>query len=379
MSTERTLIFLLTEDWFFASHFWARGRAAKEAGWRVILIARESEATARIRASGIEVIPVPFMRRRLNPFAELGFALQLARMYRQIRPDLVHHIALKPIILGGLAARLAGMKHIVNAPVGLGFVFSSDKVLAKLLRPFVSLGLKLTLTPPGTRAIFENPDDLNVMSKAGMVRPEAAVLIRGAGVDIETFAPAPEPEGPIRVLLIARMIREKGVADFAAAARLLKGKAEFVLVGAPDPGNPDTVTEGELRGWEEEGLVTWLGPRRDIADLLRGAHIACQPSTFREGLPKSALEAMASGKPLVATDIPGCRETVVQDETGFLVPPRDPAALAAALERLIGDAALRARFGAAARRRAEQSFSDTVICAQTLSVYDALVPGRSPS
>jgi glycosyltransferase involved in cell wall biosynthesis len=379
MSTERTLIFLLTEDWFFASHFWARGRAAKEAGWRVILIARESEATARIRASGIEVIPVPFMRRRLNPFAELGFALRLAKLYRQIRPDLVHHIALKPIVIGGLAARLAGAKNIVNAPVGLGFVFSSDKVLAKLLRPFVSLGLKLTLTPPGTRAIFENPDDLNVMSKAGMVRPEATVLIRGAGVDIETFAPAPEPEGPIRVLLIARMIREKGVADFAAAARLLKGKAEFVLVGAPDPGNPDTVTEGELRGWEEEGLVTWLGPRQDIADLLRGAHIACQPSTFREGLPKSALEAMASGKPLVATDIPGCREAVVQDETGFLVPPRDPAALAAALERLIGDAALRARFGAAARRRAEQSFSDAVICAQTLSVYDAFVPGRSPS
>jgi glycosyltransferase involved in cell wall biosynthesis len=370
----RTLVFLLTEDWFFASHFWVRGLAAKAAGWRVILIARESEATARIRASGIEVIPVPFIRRRVNPFGEVGFALRLAKIYRQIRPDLVHHIALKPIMIGGLAAWLAGVKNIVNAPVGLGFVFSSNKALARLLRPFVSLGLKLTLTPPGTRAIFENPDDLNVLSKAGMVRSAAAVLIRGAGVDIETFAPAPEPEGPVRVILIARMIREKGVADFAAAARLLKGKAEFVLVGAPDPGNPDTVTEGELRRWEAEGLVTWLGPRRDIPDLLRGAHIACQPSTFREGLPKSALEAMASGKPLVATDIPGCREVVVHGETGFLVPPRDPAALAAALARLIDDAALRARFGEAARRRAEENFSDPIICAQTLSVYDALVP-----
>ena len=375
----RTLVFLLTEDWFFASHFWVRGLAAKAAGWRVILIARESEATARIRASGIEVIPVPFIRRRLNPFAEFGFALQLAKLYRQIRPDLVHHVALKPIVIGGLAARLAGRQKIVNAPVGLGFVFSSEKLLARLLKPLVTLGLRLTLTPRGARVIFENPDDMRALSEAGMVRPEAAVLIRGAGVDIETFAPAPESAGPVRVILIARMIREKGVADFVAAARLLKGKAEFVLAGAPDPGNPNTVTEAELRSWEAERLVTWLGPRRDISDLLRGAHIACQPSTYREGLPKSALEAMASGKPLVATDMPGCREAVVHGETGFLVPPGDPAALAAALERLIGDAGLRARFGAAARRRAEENFSDAIICAQTLSVYDALVPGRSPS
>ena len=351
-----------------------RGLAAKAAGWRVILVARESEATARIRASGIEVIPVPFIRRRLNPFAELGFALQLAKLYRQIRPDLVHHIALKPIVIGGLAARLAARPKIINAPVGLGFVFSSDKLLARVLKPLVSLGLRLTLTPKGGRVIFENPDDMRALGAAGMVRPEAAVLIRGAGVDIDVFTPAPEPEGPIRVILIARMIREKGVAVFVEAARLLKGKAEFVLAGAPDPGNPNTVTETELRGWEQEGLVTWLGPRRDVADLLRGVHIACQPSTYREGLPKSALEAMASGKPLVATDMPGCREAVVDGETGFLVPPGDPAALAAALERLIGDAALRARFGAAARRRAEENFSDAIICAQTLSVYDAMVP-----
>ena len=168
-----------------------------------------------------------------------------------------------------------------------------------------------------------------------MVRPEAAVLIRGAGVNIEEFAPAPEPEGRVRVILIARMIREKGVADFVAAARTLKGQAEFVLVGAPDPGNPNTITEAELREWEAEGVITWLGPRRDIAALLRGAHIAAQPSTYREGLPKSALEAMASGKPLVATDIPGCREAVVDGQTGFLVPPRDPLALAEAMKKLI--------------------------------------------
>jgi len=367
----RTLVFLLTEDWFFASHFWARGLAAKHAGWRVVLVARESEAAARIRESGIEVIPVDFIRRRLNPFAEAWFTWRLAKLYRELRPDVVHHIALKPIVIGGVAARLAGVRNIVNAPVGLGFVFSSEKLLARVLKPFVTLGLRATLTPPGAQVIFENPDDLKALSGAGMVRAEAAHLIRGAGVDTEVFAPAPEPAGPVRVILIARMIREKGVADFVAAARILRGQAEFVLVGAPDAGNPNTITEAELRAWEAEGVVQWLGPRRDVAALLRGAHIAVQPSTYREGLPKSALEAMASGKPLVATDIPGCREAVVDRETGFLVPPRDALALAEAIGKLIHAPALRARFGAAARLRAVENFSDAIICTQTLLVYEA--------
>jgi glycosyltransferase involved in cell wall biosynthesis len=374
----KTLLFLLTEDWFFASHFWVRALAARAAGWRVILAAHESAATPRIRASGIEVIPIPFIRRRLNPFAELVFTLRLAAIYRRLRPDVVHHIALKPIVIGGLAARLAGVKHILNAPVGLGFVFSSDKFLAKLLKPLVTLGLRLTLTPPGARVVFENPDDLAALTAAGMVRPNAASLIRGAGVDIAKFHPTPEPPGPVRVVLIARMIREKGVADFVAAARLLRAQAEFVLIGAPDPGNPNSITAAELTAWTAEGIVVWLGPRADIAEQLAAAHIATQPSTYREGLPKSALEAMAAGKPLVATDIPGCREAVEHNVTGYLIPPRDPAALAAALQKLIASPELRAKFGATARARAVENFSDEIVCAATLALYDALITGDPP-
>jgi glycosyltransferase involved in cell wall biosynthesis len=323
------------------------------------------------------VVAVDFIRRRINPFAELLFTLKLAAVYRRLQPDLVHHIALKPIVIGGIAARLAGVKAVVNAPVGLGFVFSSNRLLARVLKPFVSLGLRLTLRPRRGRVIFENPDDLAALTAAGMVRAADAVLIRGAGVDTTEFAPTPEPPPPVTVVLIARMIREKGVADFAAAARLLRGQAAFQLVGAPDPGNPNTVTEAELRGWEAEGILRWLGPRRDIAAVLAAAHIACQPSSYREGLPKSALEAMAAGKPLVATDIPGCREAVVDGQTGILVPPRDPPALARAIKTLIDDPGLRARYGAASRRRVEENFSDAIICAQTLLVYEALVPARS--
>jgi glycosyltransferase involved in cell wall biosynthesis len=374
----KKLLFLVTEDWFFASHFLARGSAAHAAGWRVILLARESAATETIRAAGIEVIPVPFIRRRLNPLAELAFARQLASLYRELKPDIVHHVALKPIVIGGLAARLAGQRRIVNAPTGLGFVFSSRRALARALRPLVTWLLRFTLTPPGAVAIFENPDDLTALTALRMVRPGAAHLIRGAGVDIEAFAPAPEPAGPVRVILIARMIREKGIADFVEAARILKGQADFILVGAPDPGNPNSITEAELNAWAAEGLITWAGPRRDIAAQLAAAHIAVQPSVYREGLPKSALEAMASGRPLVATDIPGCREAVVHGETGLLVPPGNPPALAAALKTLIDDPALRARYGAAARLRAETLFADSVICAQTLAIYNNLITGDAP-
>ncbi len=371
----KTLLFLVTEDWFFASHFLARARAAQAAGWRVILLSREGAAAARIRACGIELIPVAFRRRRLNPLGELQLALHLARLYRRLKPDVVHHIALKPILIGGLAARLAGVRAIINAPTGLGFVFASASPLARLLRPFLTLGLRLTLSPKGARVIFENPDDLAELTAARALRPGAAVLIPGAGVNLDEFSPAAEPPGPIRVILIARMIRDKGIATFCDAARLLRGQADFILVGAPDPGNPASLTTAQLQAWADEGIITWLGHRADIASLLRGAHIACQPSAYREGLPKSALEAMAAGRPLVASNIPGCREAVVDGQTGFLVPPRNPAALAAALAQLIASPALRARMGAAARARAVENFSEPRICTQTLLVYEALIPG----
>jgi len=375
--TPRTLVFLLMEDWFFASHFWARGLAAKQTGWRVVLVARESAAAREIEASGIEFYPADLDRRRLNPFKELAAAWQLAKLYRKIKPDLVHHIALKPIIFGGLAARLAGVRNVINAPIGLGFVFSSSKPLARALRPLVQLALRATLRPPRGVVIFENPDDRDALVAAGLVPVADTLVIRGAGVDTQKFAPTPEPPGPVRVVLTARMIREKGVPDFVEAARMLRGKAEFLLAGAPDQGNPNSVTEAELRAWDAEGVVRWLGPVRDVAGLLAGVHIFCLPSTYREGLPKAVLEAMAAGKPVVATDIPGCREAVVDGETGFLVPPGNPLVLAEALGKLIDSPELRARMGAAGRRRVEENFSDAIICAATLKVYEDLVPARS--
>ena len=363
------LVFLIAEDWFFASHFLVRGMAAQKAGWRVIVLARQNHAAAQIIASGLEFIPVGFDRHRLNPFKELGLALHLARLYRQLKPTVLHHIALKPIISGGIAARLAGCKAVINAPVGLGFVFSSSKPLARLLKPLVTWALRFTMSPARSVAIFENPDDLAQMVQARIVKPAQTRLIRGAGVDIQLFAPTPEPEGTVRILLAARMIREKGVLDFIEAATLLQGRAAFLLAGAPDPSNHNSLTEAELKDWDEKGIIRWLGPVKDMAALFKTIHIFTLPSTYREGLPKVVLEAMAAGRPVVATDIPGCREAVIDGQTGYLVPPRTPQALAEALAKLISTPNLRINMGQASRARVVANFSDEIICQKTLDIY----------
>lgn len=365
------LVFLIAEDWFFASHFLVRGVAAQKAGWRVVVMARQNQAAADIIAAGLEFIPIGFDRHRLNPVRELSFALHLAKLYRQLKPTVVHHIALKPIILGSVAARLAGCKAVINAPVGLGFVFSSSKPLARVLKPMVTGALRFAMSPARSLAIFENPDDLAQMVQARIVKPSQTRLIRGAGVDMQRFTPSPEPAGKVRILLAARMIREKGVLDFIEAARLLQGQAEFLLAGAPDPANHNSLTEAELQDWDAKGVIRWLGPVKDMAGLFKTIHIFTLPSTYREGLPKVVLEAMAAGRPVVTTDIPGCREAVINGQTGFLVLPYAPQALAGALAELINDPDLRGQMGQAGRARVAENFSDEIICQKTLAVYES--------
>lgn len=376
----RTLAFVLTTDWFFASHFLDRALAARRAGWRVALIARTGAATAGLRAQGIEVIDLPIGRASLNPLTEARAVVALWRIYGRVRPDLLHHVALKPVVYGSLAARLAGIRHVVNAPIGMGFVFSSPGRLARLLRPLAVLALRLTLAPRGSVVVFENPDDRAEMIAAGLVAEAAAVLIRGAGVDTARFHPTPEPPEPVRVLLPARLVPEKGVHEFVAAARILRARgvaAEFLLAGAPDSDSRRTIAEADLRAWSEEGAVQWLGPVEDMAGLLSEVHIVCLPS-YREGLPKALLEALAAGRPVVATDVPGCREAVHHGVNGLLVPPRDAEALAEALTRLIGDGPLRAAFGAAGRSRAETEFATAIVCRDTLALYEAMLPRVEP-
>ena len=369
------LLFVITEDWFFASHFIERAVAAKQAGYEVAVATRVRQHGQQISNSGIEIFPIEFSRRGLNPFTEIRTALRLRNIVRKFAPDVTHNIALKPVVVGTLGERLAGHKEIVNAPVGMGYLFSSQDRRATMLRPIFLFILKRFLNPSGSQVIIENPDDYSSLIDQKMVRPDSLTLIKGAGVNTNLFTFIPESAEPVVVTIVARMLRDKGISEFVEAAALIqKSRPEtiFQLIGMPDEGNPTSFSLTQLEDWVRSGVVKWLGHQDNIAEQLAKSHIICLPS-YREGLPKSLIEALASGRPVVTTDVPGCREVVSHGVNGFLVQPRDSHALAEVLMNLISDKSLRERMGRLGRERAEKEFSSEIIIGQTLRVYESML------
>ena len=376
MTEPTRLLYFVTEDWYFCSHRLALAVAAQEAGYEVTVLTRVAEHGDLIRSQGLRLLPIALSRQGMNPVRELRLMRRVVRAYRQVRPHLVHQVALKPILYGSLAARLVGVPYVVNALAGLGFLFSSERPRARLLRPLVKLGFHHLLRGEGNRVILQNPDDRDLLTGALRVPADRVRLIRGAGVDLNRFRPTSEPEGPPVVVLASRLLWDKGVGEFVEAARRLRTRntqARFVLVGAPDPGNPSAIPQAVLAQWEKEGAVELWGHRTDMDRVFAQSHLVCLPS-YREGLPKVLLEAAACGHPLVATNVPGCREVVRDGQNGLLVPAKDSAALAGALERLIGDAALRADFGARSHAIAEAGFGIERVIAQHLGLYREICP-----
>lgn len=371
----RHLVYVITEDWFFASHFKDRALAAISSGYQVTVITRSRESSKQLQGSGLSFINIEFARRGLNPIKEIHTILQLKKTFRQLRPHIVHNIALKPVVLGSIAARLASVRNVVNAPVGMGYVFTSDETQARLLRPFVIRLIRYVLNTPNTRVVIENNDDLNNLIEGNFAEREKILLIKGAGVDLINFSHVQEPPSPLKVIMISRMLRDKGVEEFAQAASLLTKKfsdVQFILVGDTDSGNPTSMSHKQLNELNQSIYIKWLGNRTDIATLLSGSHIVCLPS-YREGLPKSLIEAAAAGRPIVTTDVPGCREVVTDGVNGFLVPPRNSELLANAIEKLIVDPSLRVKMGANNRQKAELEFANEIIISQTQDVYDSFV------
>jgi glycosyltransferase involved in cell wall biosynthesis len=376
-SGQPKLLFLVTEDWFFLSHFFDRALAAKRAGFSVVVVARDTGHRERIEDAGLAFRPLPFGRGSVNPMREWRTFRSIFRAYLEIKPAIVHHVAIKPIIYGSVAALFAKVPAIVNAPVGMGFLFASRSAKARILRPVVSLVLGRLINPRRSRVVFENGDDRNQFVAAGAVKKSDAVIIRGAGVDLDMFQAQRRPVRTPVVTLVARLLWDKGVGEFVEAARLLRSKgvkATFRLIGAPDAENPASIPEATLRDWVSKGLVEWPGWSFDIPSVLAQSDIAALPS-YREGLPKALLEAMAAGLPVVATDVPGCREVVADGINGLLVPPRNASALAVAIEKLVGDPTLRSQYGKAGRQRAVREFSSSIIVEQTLELYADLMRG----
>ena len=378
------LLFLVTEDWYFCSHRLPVARAARDDGFEVVVATRVRAHGEQICDEGFILRPIAW-RRRGDGLLGAARAIQaITRLYRAERPDIVHHVALKPVLFGGLARRLAFPRGAdgpisIDSVMGLGSGFSVMTPAARLRRP--SLGLALRFVTGGGRGwvVVQNPEDRAALA-ALCIDARRIALIRGSGVDTGRFVPLPEPDGStITVALVSRMLRDKGVLEAAAAVRRLRARGlpiDLLLAGPTDPDNANSLTAEMLRSLAAEPGIEWLGPVADVRAVWRRAAIAVLPSTYGEGVPKALLEAAACGRPLVAADVPGCREAVRPDETGFLVPPHDVDGLAEAIAALAADPARRAAMGRAGRKLIECGFTDKIVARETLALYHAAVEER---
>jgi len=370
-----TVLFLVTEDWYFWSHRLPVARAARDAGARVIVATRVEKLRDAIAGEGFELVALPWRRRSSHGWNELRALADITALYRREHPDILHHVAVKPVVYGGIAARLSGARVQVNALAGLGYVETSRTPRARILRGVFRAVLRFAWSGPGVHVIVQNPDDVEAIARARLLPPSHVHMIRGSGVDITRFAPTPEPPSPpVRVVYGGRLLWSKGVRELVGAARELKTRrvpVEVVLAGDPDSENPESIPESTVQSWVRDGLVSHVPWTTDMASVWRGAHIAVLPS-YREGLPKALLEAAACARPIVATDVPGCREIAHDGINALRVPPRDAHALAAAIERLAADAGLRARFGAAGRELVVNEYAESIVVHETLDLYRRL-------
>jgi glycosyltransferase involved in cell wall biosynthesis len=354
-------------------------RRMSAAGWRVIALTPRGPGWAGLDEPGIEHRPFA-MARRIGAVASHTRSLAyLHRLYRNERPALVHHLTINPVIYGSLAARVAGVPSVVNTLPGLGAVFTSTRWDATALRTWTVMALRVAASLGESRFVVQNSADLDLLIKRRVVPANRAIVIRGSGVDLDRFSPLPEPDGEPTVLLAGRMLWSKGVGDLIAAARLVRARGRrlrLLLAGPADAAHRDAVSLAQLERWNSEGIATWLGMREDMPQLYAATHVVALPTRYGEGVPSVLVEAAASGRAIVASDTPGCREVVRHDHNGLLVRGGDIPALAAAVDRLLQDHTLRATMGRRGRDIAVAEFGLDRIIGSVEALYASLSAAR---
>lgn len=371
----KKILFVVNAPEFFLSHRLPIALAASQLGYQVHVATASGEATPEIQRHGFSHHEIPFARSGQNPIFELFSIVCLFRLFRSLKPDLVHLVTIKPVLYGGIVARLARIKSVVAAVSGLGTVFMAQSLFAKIRRSLVIRLYRSAFSNKKIKVIFQNPDDREVFLALGLVRLDQTVMIRGSGVNLSDYPCTSEPIGKVVVTMAARLLRDKGVLEFVQAARLLRERAvdvEMRLIGSPDLGNPTSITQAELDGWMDEAIVKILGFRKDIAQQFSMSNIVCLPS-YREGLPKTLVEAAACGRAVITTDVPGCRDAITVGVTGLLVPVKNSLALAMAIEELAINYRRRNQMGAEGRQLAEAAFCIEKIVEQHLRIYRELI------
>ncbi|MBO6576722.1 MAG: glycosyltransferase family 4 protein [Rhodothermales bacterium] len=371
------LLFVCNNPAFFADQHMHLAEAARAAGHTVLVAAPEWPGAERIRRAGFAFLPIHMARGGLRPIADVRSIRELVRVYRVAAPDLVYHITLKPILYGTVAARLAGVPGVVNANTGLGYAFIDDSLTTSTLRGLLEKIYRRAIRHSNRVDLFLNQDDRELFLDRRLTESSLSAVINGPGVDTAEFHPVSEQDGTPIVVLPARLLWHKGVQEFVDAARLIRARgidARFALVGDEDPGNLASISRDQLRAWNSEGVVEWWGYRHDMPEVYANSHVVALPS-YREGLGKVIAEAGSCARPVVATDVPGCREIVADGVNGTLVPVRSAAALADALEPLITCAERRRQFGRQGRIIVESRFSETTVAKQTLRVIEHVLSG----
>lgn len=369
------LFIVVNVDWFFLSHRLPVALAAQKTGWDVTIITADTGKLKVIEAIGLNTINLPMSRSGMNLLQELGTLNFLRKLYKREKPDVVHHVGMKTILWGTLAAKFSKVNGVVNAISGLGGFFSEDnKGLMARVMPKV---LKFSHDRKNLLCIFQNNEDKGLYVKNGIIKEEQARYIKGSGVNLKEFCYTPEPmEGKIRVILTARMIVEKGIFILTEAAEKLRSKygekVEFLLVGGIDD-HPGAITKEQLDAVCDGKYIQWFGYRTDVKELLQSSHIVAFPSYYMEGLPKSLIEADAIGRPVITCNSVGCKEAVIDGYNGYLIPTKDVDALVEKLDVLLCDAKLRQEMGKNSRHYAEENFSIDVVIEQHLSIYKELV------
>ncbi len=375
------LIYLVTEDWYFYSHRMPMVRAAQRAGFDVAVITNIDRHRDAIEAQGVRVIDFSLERRSLNPIKAVRQIIALARIYRAEKPELVHHIAMKPVLYGSLAAWMVRVPRVINAFAGLGFLFTAQTVKAHILRMGLYWPFRFLLRRSNSYTLLQNRDDRNLLMARGMIAPDSSGVIRGSGIDLDAYPqmPLPESGGDVVCVFAGRMIDIKGLPTLQAAFSLLEQRAPHIklwLCGQPDSANPGSWNEARLRDWERRSSnVTYKGPSTMI-DIWRQTHIGVQPSYGGEGVPKALLEAASCGRAVVATAVPGCREVVEDGRNGYLVPAHDAEALAAAIEKIAADREKCAQMGRESRKLVASDLSAEAVSQQVEILYRDVMDGR---
>jgi len=372
---KRRVLYVDNRTKYVCSHRipWLRG--AEQAGFDVHVTTLTAGDPSGIRDAGFTYHSISEQGRSNNPLHEAQLIVRLYQLYKDLKPDLVHHITLRSILYGRLASSLMQGPKIVNGVTGLGYLFSSHDLQVRLMRKAVLWAVR-ALTRREHVFIFQNPDDEQLFQSHRVVRPAASVLIKGSGVDMKRFDLKPVPSGTPVVLFPARMLWHKGVQEFVDAARQVEAQgkqARFVMVGSVDADNPAGVPADQLKHWESEGVIEWWGYQESMPEVFAQSNIVCLPSAYREGVPKVLIEAASCGRPIVTTDMPGCREIVRDGVNGYLVPPKDASAVAEAITRLLDHPQQRLKMGREGRDLVRREFAIEHVVRSTLNVYESVL------